>query len=268
MTVRIVTDSSSGLPENIVDELGITVIDLHLLSEDEQVPTGTAGLNALELTAAYARQLERGGDDGVVALHLGRNLSSTMSAALTAAAIFDNKVRVVETGTVGMAVGAAAMAAARLARDGASVDDCQEIAESTLARSRTWLYLDHVDAIRRSGRISTATAVISSTLASRPIMHIRDGRIELAAKTRTPTKAFSKLAELIQEQAEGRPVFVGIQHADALENAERLYDLFSQVLAPGTSIMIVPLPDVLLAHCGSGAIGVSVVDSDFSTSLR
>ena len=113
MAVRIVTDSSSGLPADVVEELGITVLDLHVLDREGREEASTSGLGSLELAAAYARQLERGGDDGVVALHLSNQLSSTYSAAVTASGVFDDKVRIVDTASVGMAVGAAAMAAAR-----------------------------------------------------------------------------------------------------------------------------------------------------------
>ena len=75
MTVRVVTDSSSNLPAWVAEELHIEVVELHAMGDT------TAGLSALELAATYARQLERGGDDGLVALHIGKELSSTWSNA-------------------------------------------------------------------------------------------------------------------------------------------------------------------------------------------
>ncbi|APT89361.1 DegV domain-containing protein [Corynebacterium frankenforstense DSM 45800] len=260
MSVRIVTDSSAGLPPGVAEELGITVIDLHVMSTDEGA--STAGLSSLELCAAYARQLERGGDDGVVALHLSKELSSTWSSAVAAAAIFDDAVRVVDTGAVGMAVGAAAMAAARLAQDGAGLDECYALAVDILERSATWVYLHRLDELRRSGRISTATAVLSTALASKPIMRIEDGKIELAAKTRTQTKAFSRLVELVLEGAEGEPVFVAIQENEARESGRRLSEMLEEVLPEGSTVMMVELSDVLAVHAGPGSLGVSVVYSN------
>ena len=116
MTVRVVVDSSAGLPAEVVRELDITVADMHVVETGEE--KGTSGLSSLELAACYARQLERGGDDGVVALHLSKALSSTWSAAVAASAVFPGTVRVVETDAAGMSVGAAAMAAATVAREG------------------------------------------------------------------------------------------------------------------------------------------------------
>lgn len=273
MAVRIVVDSSAGVPADIVKALDITVVDLHILPSPEGEKesaggAGTAGLNALELTACYARQLERGGDEGVVALHLPPGLSSTFEAATTAAALFDGLVRVIPTSSVGMATGAAAMAAARLARDGASLDECEKIATSTLARSHTWVYLHTLDSLRRSGRVSATTAVLSSALGARPIMALDDGRLGVVAKTRTPTKACAKLAELVQEEAHGAPAFVAIQHVGARDRAERLEELLRSVMPEGASVLVVDMPEALAVHCGQGAMGVSMVAGELSPGSR
>ena len=263
MAVRIVTDSSAGLPQEVVDELDIAVIDLHVMQDGEQ--RSTSGLSALELAAAYARQLERGGDDGVVALHLSKELSSTWTAGISAAAVFEDElVRVIDTSNVGMAVGAAAMAAARLAADGASLDECAAMAEDTLARAETWIYLHRIDDMAKSGRISTTTTVVSTVLATKPILHLAGGKIELAAKTRTQTKAFTKLVDIIAHRAAGEPAFVAIQQNGAKEAAHILEALLHEELAPGSSIMITTMEKALAVHCGAGAIGISAVFSDTS----
>lgn len=261
MTVRIVTDSSAGLPKEVVEELDITVIELHVMEDDEQ--RSTSGLSALELAAAYARQLERGGDEGVVALHLSKELSSTWTAGISAAAVFEDElVRVIDTSHVGMAVGAAAMAAARLAADGASLDECAAMAEDTLARAETWVYLHRIDDLAKSGRISTTTTVVSTVLATKPILRLNNGKIELAAKTRTQTKAFTKLVDIIAARAAGQPAFVAIQQNGAKEAAHTLEALLHEELAAGSSLMITPMEKTLAVHTGAGAIGISAVFSD------
>lgn len=266
MPVRVVTDTSAGLPEHVARDLGITVLDLHMVGDEDD--KSTSGLSSLELAAAYARQLERGGDAGVVALHLSKDLSATWSAAVAASAVFDGSVAVIDTKSVGMNVGAAAMAAARIAMDGASLAECAELAEDTLSRSETWLYLHRIDEIRKSGRISAATAMVSVALATKPIMQIHNGRIELAIKTRTQAKAFSKLTELITARAGGLPAFVAIQHCEAKEAARALEDQLKASLPVDSSIMMMPMESVLAVHCGPGALGVSVVFSQAESEVN
>lgn len=261
MAVRVITDSSACLPDTVADELDITVLDLHLMQNGEE--RTTSGLSSLELAAAYARQLERGGDQGVLALHITKELSSTWSAAVAASAVFiDGAVRVVDTGSLGMAVGAAAMAAARVARDGASLEECYDIAADTLHRSETWVYLHRIDELRRSGRISTATAVMSTALANRPIMRVNNGRLEIAAKTRTQSKAFAKLVELAQNRAGDAPAFVAISQNQAREAAKSLETMLAEALPEGSSFMMVDLDPTLAVHAGPGAIAVSCVFAD------
>lgn len=259
MTVHILIDSSAGLPTDIAEELDIMVLDLHVLEDGGE--RSTAGLSALELTAAYARLLERGGDDGVVALHISKELSSTWSAALTAAAVFDGLVEVIDTQSAGMAIGAAAMAAAKVAADGGTLKECVDMARDTLARAETWLYLHRLEEIRRSGRISTAAAVVSTTLATKPIMQLRKGKLELAIKTRTQSKAFVKLTDLINERADGEPVFVAIQQCEAREAAKVLEKQLVEALPEGSTFMITDMDRTLAVHAGAGALGVSTVFS-------
>ena len=260
MAVRVVVDSSAGLPAEVVRELDITVADMHVISSGED--KGTSGVSSLELAACYARQLERGGDDGVIALHLSKSLSSTWSAAVAASAVFPGTVKVVETDAAGMTIGAAAMAAATVAQEGGDLAACEEMAKSTLARSETWVYLHQLDDLRKSGRLPTGTAVLSAALlANKPILRIHDGKLELAGKTRTQSKAFAKLTELVVERAEGQPVFAAIQHADAEEAAEQLAASLESQLPEGSRVMREPLVDVLAVHTGPGAIGLSVVFS-------
>jgi len=78
MPVRVVTDTSAGLPEHVARDLGITVLDLHMVGDEDD--KSTSGLSSLELAAAYARQLERGGDAGVVALGM-RVVAGQVAAA-------------------------------------------------------------------------------------------------------------------------------------------------------------------------------------------
>ncbi|GAA3521508.1 DegV family protein [Corynebacterium pilbarense] len=260
MAVRVVVDSSAGLPAEVVRELDITVAGMHLTGNGED--RGTSGLSSLELAACYARQLERGGDDGVIALHLSKALSSTWSAAVAASAVFPGTVKVVETDAAGMTIGAAAMAAATVAQEGGDLAACEEMAKSTLARSETWVYLHQLDDLRKSGRLPTGTAVLSAALlANKPILRIHDGKLELAGKTRTQSKAFAKLTELVVERAGGQPVFAAIQHADAEEAADQLASSLEAQLPEGSRVMCEPLVDVLAVHTGPGAIGLSVVFS-------
>ncbi|WP_145941815.1 DegV family protein [Corynebacterium glyciniphilum] len=194
MSVLVVTDSSACLPPALATEYGITVLDFH--AEGEGDDETTAGLGALELTACYARLLERGGDDGVVALHISKELSGTWSSASQAAAVLDGRVEVIDTMSGGMVIGQAAIAAARCADDGGSLDECRGAAQHAIDTGQLWLFVNRLDTLARGGRLTAGQRLLSTALAIKPIMHLAGGRLELAAKTRTRSKAMERMVTL------------------------------------------------------------------------
>lgn len=218
MSVLVVTDSSACLPPALATEYGITVLDFHAEGEGEDETT--AGLGALELTACYARLLERGGDDGVVALHISKELSGTWSSASQAAAVLDGRVEVIDTMSGGMVIGQAAIAAARCADDGGSLDECRGVAQHAIDTGQLWLFVNRLDTLARGGRLTAGQRLLSTALAIKPIMHLAGGRLELAAKTRTRSKAMERMVTLAANAYRG--VAEGLLPAEEPEGSESL----------------------------------------------
>lgn len=254
--VQVVVDESACLDDDVARRHGITVVPLGLDEVDGEQTTSAIG--PLTLCAAYARALERGGDAGVVALHLGKGLSATWSNAVTAAAVLD-RVTVVDSTMVGAGMGAAAIAAAEKAAEGADLEECVAAAESVLARNRLWLYVPKLEPLRRGGRISTGQAVLSTALAIKPIVGIQDGTLGLVAKCRTEAKVLDKLVDFAATEAAGRPAHVMLQHSGADERVEELHAMLSLALPEGSTFDVVDLPAALVAHTGPRAFAVGMV---------
>lgn len=289
MTVHVVTDSSSCLTQEMADKAGVTIVDLHTSGKGAE--RTTAGLGALELTACYARLLERGGDDGVVAVHISKELSATWSNATTAAGIFDGLVRVLDTNSVAMTNGFAALKAAEVARKGGSLDEVAKAAQAVIAESNLLLYLHRLDTMRKGGRLSPGQTLLSTALAIKPILRLTEGKIALAAKTRTQHKAMEKMVEMVtavvtdevQRAAEAgtdpRTVKVAVQQVSAVEVAEKLVTSMRENIActaaaaedaakeseapapkiPEVDFELMEASEVLAIHSGPGAIAVSTV---------
>ena len=289
MTVHVVTDSSSCLTQEMADKAGVTIVDLHTSGKGAE--RTTAGLGALELTACYARLLERGGDDGVVAVHISKELSATWSNATTAAGIFDGLVRVLDTNSVAMTNGFAALKAAEVAREGGSLDEVAKAAQAVIAESNLLLYLHRLDTMRKGGRLSPGQTLLSTALAIKPILRLTEGKIALAAKTRTQHKAMEKMVEMVTavvtdevQRAAGagtdpRTVKVAVQQVSAVEVAEKLVTSMRENIActaaaaedaakeseapapkiPEVDFELMEASEVLAIHSGPGAIAVSTV---------
>ena len=148
MPVIVVTDSSARLPDDAIAEWGIRVVPLHVLLDGTDLRDGvdkmpadlyqrnvsTAGASPSELSAVYRAALTDSGGDGVVAVHISTELSSTLGVAQHSAREFDGAVRVVDSRSAGMGTGFVALAAARAARHGDELDAVAEQAESTVPK--------------------------------------------------------------------------------------------------------------------------------------
>lgn len=287
MTVHVVTDSSSCLTPEMAEAAGVTIVDLHTSGKGPE--RTTAGLGALELTATYARLLERGGDDGVVAVHISKELSATWSNATTAAGIFDGLVRVLDTNSVAMSNGFAALKAAEVAQAGGTLDEVAKAAQEVIAHSNLLLYVHRLDTMRKGGRLSPGQTLLSTALAIKPILRLADGKIALAAKTRTQHKAMEKMVEMVTDMVmdeakraseageQPRIVKVAVQQVSAVEVAEKLVISMreniartateleeagpevegSDLVIPDVDFELMEAPEVLSIHSGPGAIAVS-----------
>lgn len=271
--VVVVTDSSARLPTAVADRYGIIQVPLHLTIGDTDYREGvddvpddivstpgvtTSGANPHDLAEAYGRAVELSEGDGVVAVHMSRKLSGTWSAGRLAAEEYSGQVRVVDSRTVGLAVGFAAIAAAQASASGADRDRTYEAAIRQTATVESLLCVQSLDNLRKSGRISAASKMLGSALAIKPILHVVDGMLTLRERTRTFSKALDKMADTAVEFVDDRPVTVGIQHcqspAAAADLAGRLRDRLRHV----TSTITVDLGPVLGCHVGPGAVGVVI----------
>ena len=97
-----------------------------------------------------------------------------------------------------MVLGQAAIAAAQASAAGGTLAECTAAAQHVLDGAEVWLYVHRLDAMARGGRLSTAQRLLSTALAIKPILHLAGGKIELAAKTRTQSKAMARLVSLAE----------------------------------------------------------------------
>lgn len=266
--VRVVVDDSACLVPEVARNLDITVVPInHDIAEDEAT---TSAVSPLQLCAAYARALERsskdGSDAGVVAIHLSKHMSATWANAVTATGVLD-RVTVIDTDTVGAGLGAAAIAAAKAARAGATRDEVAEVARDVLNRYRFWLFVPKLESLRRGGRIPTGQAFFSTALAMKPIISIKEGALSLVAKCRTEAKVKQRMVEFAAKMvqsasSESRPPAVLLHHADARDDVEELQSMLADVLPDDTRFKILDIPESLSIHLGQGAYAVGVVSGD------
>src|SRR6185312_4619592 len=276
--VVVVTDSTAYLPDGLADELSVRVVPLQVVlggrsgAEGSEVtpaqvaaalaawvPVSTSRPTPAEFAAVYREALE-GGADGVVSLHLSRELSGTWdSARLAAAEVGAGSIRVVDSRSAAMGLGFAVLAAAEAAAKGGSREEVYAAAVGTAERTTTLFYVDTLEHLRRGGRIGAAQALLGTALSVKPILHVREGRIVPLEKVRTVSKGIARLEALAVAAAGDGPADVAVHHLAAAERAALLAERLRGRLPRVRRFYASEVGAVVGAHVGPGVLGVVVV---------
>ncbi|WP_280469527.1 DegV family protein [Nocardia farcinica] len=275
MAVVVVTDSSAGLPTATVDELGIAVVPLHVLVGDRAIREGvepveidytsdtvtTSAASPGEMRKIYEQALRRSGGDGVVAVHVSRQLSGTWESGRQAVRDMDagRQVRLVDSLGAGLATGLPALAAARRAARGGTLDEVYDAAVTAATRARTFILVNRTEQLRRGGRLSTAASFFGSELVTKPLLQLVEGKLELREKARTRSKAYARLVAAAVEAAGADGAAVAVQHLGAAEAAEIVAGQLRERLPELKELVVAEFGPVLAVHLGVGALGVLVI---------
>jgi len=276
MTVRIVTDSSCDLPQNLADALGITIVPLSIrFGDDEFIDrttittdefwTKVAASPVLPETAAPSpgqfeqayRALKAEGATAVVVIALSSDLSATMqSSELGARAVAgDIDVRIVDSRNATMGLGLMVLECAEQAKAGASADDIVALANSIAPRIRVYGALDTIENLKKGGRISGAKALMASALSIKPIVQVADGLIGEAGKQRTRSKALAFIVEKVRENASNIQR-LGLLHAQC-SDIDAVIAMIKEVYSK--DFVVTDIGAVIGTHTGEGTVGVAFI---------
>ena len=274
--VAIITDSSAYLPDYIVEELGIHVVPLTLhwdedtyrdgediraeefyarLAESETIPT-TSQTTIGEFERLFKALLDQ--DYAVLAILISSGISGTVESAWQAKNAFpDAPLAVMDSRLVSMALGFMVIAAARAAADGASLAECQALAEEIYPKIGVYFTVDTLKYLNKGGRINTAKRVMGAALNIKPIMEIRDGKIELVESVRSRKKALGRMLELVARDIAGCE-YVRISTFHAAAEADNLV-LMAQAVERFNPVETVTthVSPVVGAHTGPGTLSIA-----------
>lgn len=273
--VRIVTDSASDLPDEILDRLGIVVVPLtirfgsrefvdrrdldapsfwHLAKTTDTLPE-TAAPAPGDFVEAFRRVADQGAS-GIVVITLSGELSGTLSSAQVAARDASIPVEVIDSRSVTMGQGLTVMACAQAAAAGASLEEVAAKARDLAGRTRVLGALDSLEHLRKGGRIGGAKAMLASALSIKPLIDVRDGRVEEGGRQRTRSKALAWLVDQVRQCP--RLERLAVIHAEC----DDVDDFVASLRALGRddlgdTIVVGDLGAVVGTHSGPRTIGVA-----------
>lgn len=280
MAVRVVTDSTSDLPSEVAQSLGVTVVPCYITFGTEEMKDGvdvspdqfyerlvngpdfpkTSQPSVGDFKQVYE---EVGpGSDGIVSVHVSSKLSGTYNSATQAVpeATVDCPIEVIDTYQASLAVGLIVRKTVRAAQAGGDLETVARVARDTAARTELLVLLDTLIYLEKGGRVGKAAALLGGLLRIRPLITLRDGVVDQLAKARSRTGGIERLLDSAREFA---PLDeVGVLDTTTPDDAEALCAQVADLVPGGQAPLLSRAGPTIGTYAGPGALGIALVRSD------
>lgn len=274
--IHIITDTTSGLPKNIAQRYHIPVIPqiininnksyyegididnltfMKMLKTSKDLPKTAAPPPELFITE-FNKLLQDGGT--ILCIHPSAEVSGTVRSAEMAAKEFPSAdIRVIDTRTIGSPLATLVQLAAEWVEQGSDVDVIESRIKRFIPKNRVYFLVDTLEYLAKGGRIGGATALLGSVLKIKPILSLKDGRVEQFEKERTQRRAIDRLVELVKLQASrDGEAYISVMHAAVPDLATHLTARLSNEFNI-SDIPILDVPPAIITHGGPGILAAA-----------
>lgn len=274
--VAVVTDSTAYIPKDLCQKYNIRVapqillwgeqtyydgVDIQPSEFYERLKTAKVMPSTSQVTPSTFHQifseLTQEGMD-VLAVLIAEPLSGTIASAVQAREMLPGaKIEIVDSWSTAMAMGFQVLAVAKIAQQGASLQECRELAEKARQHVGVVFAVDTLEFLYRGGRIGGASRFLGTALNIKPILELVNGRVEAINKVRTRKKSIEMLLNLAEQRIGGRqPVRLATLHANAAEEARELLELGNQRIG-AVELIFSEVSPVIGTHAGPGTVGLA-----------
>lgn len=284
MSVKIITDSTSYINEDLQREFDIEIISLNIAFDDESFKE-----TEISNDLFYQKMKEKGipvssqpstaeieqkiksiistGDSVLCVL-----LSSKMSGTFDSVSVIRNRIleenpeasiELIDSESNCMQLGFAAIVGAKAAKNANTIEEVKKAVEDNLKRSRFIFIPANLTYLKKGGRIGGASALVGNFLKLIPILTVEDGVTTVLNKIRTKKKAVDVLIEkVISDITEFGLGGIVIHHINCLDEAKNIIQIMKNKLKESNfnaniDISICNIGPVIGVHVGPGAIGIA-----------
>jgi DegV family protein with EDD domain len=278
--IAIITDTDSSLPLDLAEKYNIVEIPIIVqfgeetfrdvydidnaavfarVDREDKLPT-TAAPSPGNFVEAYKSAFAAGADQ-ILCLTISSEMSAVYASAHAAAEMFpDRIIKVVDSRTVAFGEGLMAIEAAKAIANGATIDGAVAAAEDLRERTHLFAALSTLKYLAMSGRVGQVAAGLASLFEVKPILTVRNEKLEMLERIRTQGKAWTRVIELAIEAAGGCAVEeLNILHVNAPEAARQFELLVRAALPCPAEMRCVEMTPGLSIHTGAGLVGIVLV---------
>jgi len=274
MAVKIVTDSTSDIPPQLLKELDITAVPLYVMfgnksyrdridiSEEEfyekllhePVHPTTSQPTPPDFVDAFTKLAPTA--DGILCIHISTKLSGTINSAEQAKKLANVKcpIEIVDSLEVSMSTGLIVIAAAKLAKAGKDLAEVTAEAKKMVPNTRLFALFDTLTYLARGGRIGKAKSLIGAILNVKPLLTLKDGEFVPVTQARNRAKGKEKLLEFVKSARDIEDL--AVIYSTTSDEAKELADSISGF--PRERITIARLGPALGVHGGPGLLAIAL----------
>ena len=276
MCIKIVTDSTCDLPEDVIKKYDITVVPVyvnlgdhsyrdgvdldrrefyHHLEYGQEVPTTSSP--SMETFVQTYKSLSSNGAKVILSIHVSSNLSGLYNiASLAGKSIKQILVNPVDAGQLSVGTGFIVETAAKLAQAGKSVNEIVEKIRDVANRTYCFAILDNLNYLKRSGRISQFKNYLGCILQVKPILRFHQG-VPSIKLVRTNNAAINNLIGSVRSL--GSLEQLRVLHIDAPDRAEELKQAALKYFPKFKDEAAIDVTPAIATHLGPGAVGLAAV---------
>ncbi len=272
--IHLVTDTTAYLPSLITDSWPIHTVSLKInvdneaIDEDKVVPEvfyqRLADVKTAPSTSQPApgefmtlyEELTQDGDE-VLSIHISEGLSGTpLVAQMAAREVAPDRITVVDSQATTCILTLMVEAAAQALADGASRAEAAAMVEEIRARFGSAFLVEDLEYLRKGGRINGAAKFLGAMLNVRPILYLREGKIEPLGLARTRKRGLRQLIKEVEKQVGDKPVRAAVTHIQRPDEAAALTEQIETALNC-VEVFTNETGPVIGSHVGPGFIGFS-----------
>ncbi|WP_040193928.1 DegV family protein [Clostridium culturomicium] len=276
MSIRIITDSTSDIPQNQAKERNLTIVPLCVRFGDEEFKDGVTlssedfykRLEASKILPVTSQpspneflnhfEEAKAANDEVIVITLSSTLSGTYQSAMLAKSMCEyDKIHVIDSETVTLSLKILIDYAVKLRNEGLSFEELISELETSKKRIKLFAVVGTLEYLKKGGRLSSTAAIAGTLLGIKPIVKVEDGSVLMAAKARGTNSAFNKISSLIEENG---GIDMSMPYTLGYSGSPESLDAFKPFIEKAFNLSNSPISIIgstVGVHAGPGACGIA-----------